>query len=153
MDDVADLYRSLSKPLQDIVRFDVAYAPQPVIEDACQFAWIRLFHNRDRVRRETALSWLAQTAIHEAVKLLRRERRCLSLDATPPAVASPDIDDVIEYVDHLRAIYQLPERQQRLVWLYAAGLSYSEMASQEHCSRRTVDRQLMRAKRTLREAG
>ena len=52
-----------------------------MIEDACQFAWSRLLHHSDRVHRETALAWLATTAVREAFRLLRRDRRELSLDA------------------------------------------------------------------------
>jgi DNA-directed RNA polymerase specialized sigma24 family protein len=48
---------------------------------------------------------------------------------------------------HLRA---LPIRQQRLLWLHALGLTYTEMAAHEGCTRRTVERQLLRAKRGVR---
>jgi len=69
---VAELYRELSGRLEQIVRFDVR-APESVIEEACQFAWGRLMDHRHRVRRESALSWLARTAVREAFKLRRRE--------------------------------------------------------------------------------
>ena len=78
--DVDELYRALAGRLERIVRFDVR-APEPVVEDACQFAWSRLVDHCDRVRRETALSWLATTAVREAVRLIRRQARELSLDA------------------------------------------------------------------------
>ena len=74
--------------LEQIVRLDVR-APDAVIEDACQFAWSRLLHHRDRVHRETVMSWLARTAVHEAFKLLRRDRRELSLDAAIEDGAEP----------------------------------------------------------------
>src|ERR1700736_5613919 len=76
--DVGDLYRAFSKRLERIVRVDVR-APDPVIEDACQFAWSRLVHHRARVRQETALGWLVKTAVHEAFKLAHRAGR----DASP----------------------------------------------------------------------
>jgi hypothetical protein len=53
--DVGDLYRALAPRLEQIVRLDVR-APDPVIEDACQFAWSRLVYHSHRVRRETALT-------------------------------------------------------------------------------------------------
>ena len=62
-EEIAALYRSLAKPLEEIVRFDLLYAPRPVVEDACQFAWDRLIDNRSRVRSESALPWLARTAV------------------------------------------------------------------------------------------
>ena len=68
--DVGELYGLLSGRLEQLVRLDVR-APDVVIEDACQFAWSRLLHHRHRVYRETVLTWLARTAVHEAFKLLR----------------------------------------------------------------------------------
>ena len=38
------------------------------------------------------------------------------------------------------------------MWLAGLGLSYAEMADYTHASRRTVERQLLRAKHTLRDA-
>ena len=49
-----------------------------------------------------------------------------------------------------RTIGHLPPRQQRLVWLQGLGLTYEEMAGYTGASTRTVERQLLRAKRTLR---
>ena len=60
--DVGELYRALAKQLEQIVRVDVR-APDPVIEDACQFAWSRLVHHSDRVRRDAALTWLAKQPV------------------------------------------------------------------------------------------
>lgn len=151
MEEIADLYRSLSRRLEDIVRLDVQQAPDPVVEDACQFAWDRLMHLHARVRRETALPWLARTAVHEAFKLLGRERRCVSLDAVSE-LESPSADELIERRERLEAVRRLPARQQRLVWLHALGLNYVEIAVSTGCTTRTVERQLLRARRTLRAA-
>src|SRR5437773_535267 len=49
--DVAELYASLSERLERIVGMDV-HAPRPLIEDACQSAWNRLWVHRLQVRRE-----------------------------------------------------------------------------------------------------
>ncbi len=157
---VGELYGSLAARLEQIVRLDVR-APDGVIEDACQFAWLRLLHHSHRVHRETAMAWLATTAVHEAFKLLRRDRRELSLDAaieqgTEPttlrtAVATPD--GLVEQRERLAALRSLPERQQRVLWLHALGLTYTEMAAHEGCTRRTVERQLVRGRQSLRTAG
>ena len=40
-------------------------------------------------------------------------------------------------------------RSQRFVWLHALGLSYTEMAAHERCTTRTVERQLVHARRKL----
>ncbi len=157
--EVAELYRSVSRRLEEIVRLDVRHASDLVVEDACQFAWDRLVRHRARVRRETALAWLAKTAVREAVRLLGREGRFLSLDAaielSGEAAApgeSPSVDELTVRRERLQAISELPERQRRLVWLHALGLNYVEMAAETGDTTRTVERQLRRARRALREA-
>lgn len=157
--DLDDLYRRLAPRLRQIVRSDVR-APDPVIEDACQIAWSRLIRHSEEVRREAALSWLATTAVREAFKLSRRDRRELSLDAElertgelPLPSSVPGPAELLELRDRLAEVGGLPERQQRLVWMHAAGLTYVEMADRTGDTRRTVERQLLRAKgRLKREA-
>ena len=78
-DAIAALYCMHATRLEQIVRVGVD-APQPVIEDACQFAWSRLVFHAHRIRRETVLPWLVTTAVHHALKLIRREGRELSLE-------------------------------------------------------------------------
>lgn len=154
---VAELYRDLSERLEQIVRFDVR-APESVVEEACQFAWGRLVDHRHRVRREGALSWLARTAVREALKLHARAGRCVSLDvaldgdraAEMPTLPGPD--ELFERRERLASIGRLPARQQQMLWLHALGLTYAEIGRHTGCTTRTVERQLMRAKRTLREA-
>jgi RNA polymerase sigma factor (sigma-70 family) len=154
--DVGELYRALSKPLERIVRVDIQ-APDPVIEDACQFAWSRLVHHQARVHRETALGWLAKTAVHEAFKLIRRASRDVSLDAAVEdgsdlgcAPCHPEPFALCHQRERLAAVGSLPHRQQRLLWLHALGLSYEEIALHAGCTTRTVERQLLRARRALR---
>ena len=154
---VAELYRELSGRLEQIVRFDVR-APESVVEEACQFAWGRLMDHRHRVRRESALSWLARTAVREALKLRRREGRCVSLEVAldgeqvsdVPTVAGPD--ELFERRERLRSIRRLPQRQQHVLWLHALGLSYNEIARHTGYTTRTVERQLLRARRAARRA-
>jgi RNA polymerase sigma factor (sigma-70 family) len=156
--DVGQLYGSLAARLEQIVRLDIR-APETVIEDACQVAWCRLLDHSDRVHRETVMAWLARTAEREAFRLLRRDRREVSLEAVvdddggPPefagAPATPE--ELLEHRERIRELGRLPERQQRVVWLHALGLSYVEMATHEGCTRRTVERQLLRARQTLRD--
>ena len=65
---------------------------------------------------------------------------------------SPPADELTERRERLHAVSELPERQQKLLWLHALGLNYVEMAMQTGCTTRTVERQLVRARRALREA-
>jgi RNA polymerase sigma factor (sigma-70 family) len=154
--DIGELYRRLSKPLERIVRVDV-HAPDAVVEDACQFAWSRLVHHQQRVHRETAMGWLVKTAVHEALKLVRRAGRELSLDAAvergvdfrgPLGAGAPS--ELVEQHDRLASIRSLPPRQQRVLWLYGLGLSYEEIAVHDRCTPRTVERQLQRGRANLR---
>jgi RNA polymerase sigma factor (sigma-70 family) len=150
---VGELYRDLSERLAQIVRFDVR-APESVVEEACQFAWGRLMDHRHRVRRESALSWLARTAVREALRLQARDGRYVSLDCEQvtevPTLAGPD--ELFERRERLQSIRRLPERQQQVLWLHALGLSYAEIARHTGCTTRTVERQLLRARRAVRRA-
>jgi len=150
--DVGELYGLLARRLEQIVRLDVR-APDVVIEDACQLAWSRLLHHRHRVHRETVMSWLVRTAVREAFRLLRRDRRELSLEeATEEAMqwTQSTPAQIIEGRERLAELGRLPERQQRAVWLHALGLNYVEIAAYEGCTTRTVERQLLRARHAIR---
>ena len=157
--DVEELYRLLAPRLRQIVGANVR-APEPVVEDACQIAWSRLIRRADDIRRETALPWLTTTAVREVFKLCRRDRRELSLEGAiedfgelPIPAAEPGPAEVVEMRERLATVGRLPERQQRLVWMHAAGLTYAEIAERTGDSLRTVERQLLRAKGRLgREA-
>src|SRR5581483_3463686 len=148
--DLGTLYDALSPRLWRIVRADVA-APEAIIEDACQFAWTRLVHHGARVKRETALAWLARTAVREAIRLTRRANREAPLDREPEGPARGSPQQLVEQRERLAAVRRLPERQQRIVWLHALGLTYGEIAARQGCTVRTVERQLLRGKQTLRE--
>lgn len=154
--DIAELYGQLSKRLERIVRRDVR-APDPVIEDACQFAWVTLVSHRDRIRRATTLPWLVKTAQHEAFKLVRRDGRDHSLEATLEQAGdralrttAPNAEELAFAHDRLEQLERLPARQQRLMWLQGFGLSYDEMARHTGDTTRTVERQLLRARQAVR---
>lgn len=157
--DLDELYRALSKPLERIVRMAVR-APDPLIEDACQFAWARLVHHQARIRPEAALAWLVKTALHEAFKLLGRGGRERSLEAAledRAELSAPDLRpgpaDLYEQRERLSRLTSLSRRQQRLLWLYGLGLKYEEIAAQEGCTVRAVERQLARARAHLEGGG
>ena len=76
-----------------------------------------------------------------------------SADAGMTLPAPALIDDLVEQKHRLESIRALPERQRRLVWLQGLGLSYREMAGETGMTRRTVERQLMRARSSLAKAG
>jgi RNA polymerase sigma factor (sigma-70 family) len=153
--EVAELYAGSATLVRQLVRHGVR-APDPLIEDACQFAWGRLVHHRARVRRETAVAWLVTTARREACKQARREGRELSLDVLldqlgePPGIScAPSAEEMFERRAALESLGALPDRQRRLIWLQGLGLSYGEMAEQTGVTTRTVQRQLMHARQRL----
>jgi DNA-directed RNA polymerase specialized sigma24 family protein len=153
---VAELYRSLASQLARIVKLDTE-APDPVVEDACQTAWDRLIGEAPAPRRECALSWLVTTAVREANRLAHRDDReppvseaGAALMTRDHGVAAAPCDDVVQRREQLTLVRHLPERQQRLLWLQALGLSYDEMAVYTGCTRRTVERQLLRGRQRLR---
>ena len=155
--DIEQLYARLAPRLETRVRAGVM-APPAVIEDACQLAWSRLICHRRHVRAEHALAWLATTATREAFRLWGREQRAQSLEreleergdgALPRRMPGPY--DLLEARQRLLHIGGVSDRQKRLLWLHAFGLDYDEMAGHEGCTRRTIERQLLRAKRAVRE--
>ncbi|MGZ4246343.1 MAG: RNA polymerase sigma factor [Solirubrobacteraceae bacterium] len=156
MAEVEALYAGSAGLVRGHVRNGVT-APEAVIEDACQVAWSRLLHHRDRVSRDRAVAWVIATAVHEAFRLTRRSDRELSLEAIaeesgdlPFRRAAPAADEAVEPRLRLELLHALPERQQRLLWLQGLGFDYREMAAGTGATVRTVERQLARARCRLR---
>jgi RNA polymerase sigma factor (sigma-70 family) len=155
--ELEELYASSAGQVRRQVRSDV-HATEAVIDDACQVAWIRLLHHRERVRRDAAVSWLVTTAVHEAFKLIRRDSRDVSLEmlvdeagdapATDMAMG-PSAEETVSYRLRLEEMQSLSERQRRLLWLKGLGFSYAEIRSHTGDSERTVERQLTRARHRL----
>jgi DNA-directed RNA polymerase specialized sigma24 family protein len=93
------------------------------------------------------------------MRLLGREQRERSLERELEQRGehilrtwAPSPEEVMEARQRLVALCGVSDRQKRLLWLQAMGWDYEEMASHEGCTRRTVERQLLRAKRTVRRA-
>jgi DNA-directed RNA polymerase specialized sigma24 family protein len=163
-EDVEALYRSSGDYLQRLVRTGTGAADE-VIEDACQHAWSSVLAHRERVQRPCAFAYLVSAAIREAWRLEHRWDACWwpleahgspdsegALRATPVVVAAPTRTplELVELRDGLRILGALPERQQRVLWLHAAGHTYAEIARHEGMTLRTVERQLLRGKRAAR---
>ena len=149
--EVESLYRSHSGHLHRVVQGD-ARAPEEVVEDACQHAWASVLSHRERVEEPAAFTWLARTAVHEAWRLTAQEPAD-ELEAGLMIASASSPPEIVELRERLAEMRRLPSRQQRLLWLQAAGLSYAEMARYEGASTRTVQRQLLRGRRAARELG
>ena len=154
--EVAELYARSAGLVRGQVCSEVT-APEAVIDDACQFAWIRLLHHRHRVGRDRAVSWLITTALHEVFKLVRRDGHDLSLEELIEDTGdlrinrtAPPPEEAVGARLRLELLRELPERQERLIWLQGLGFNYPEMATEADMTVRTVERQLMKARRNLR---
>jgi RNA polymerase sigma factor (sigma-70 family) len=154
--EVAELYARAAGLVRGQVCNEVT-APEAVIDDACQFAWIRLLHHRQRVERDRAVSWLIATALHEVFKLVRRAGHDLSLEEIMEETddlrisrAAPAPEELVGPRLRLELLRELPGRQERLIWLRGLGFSYPEMVAETGMSLRTVERQLIKGRRTLR---
>jgi RNA polymerase sigma factor (sigma-70 family) len=157
--DVEKAYRAFAGPLQWLVRTDVGGASEGVIEDACQSAWARLLDHAARVSHDRVLSWLATTARREALRLSRVDERDSSLDFELEAEGEQHSwgagalpAHLAEQRAQLAVIATLPERQRRVLWLSILGLSRAEIARDTGWTERTVERQLLRARRGARDA-
>jgi RNA polymerase sigma factor (sigma-70 family) len=151
--EIDELYIAQAVRVRRLVHLQVT-APDDLVEDACQVAWLRLLRHRTRVRRDTAERWVVRVAVHEALRAIARAARDVALDALEEEDCEPrTVPDLMQALsegrERLRVIDALPARQQRLVWLQGLGFSYEEMAGATGESRRTVERQLLRAQRAL----
>src|SRR5579875_1990823 len=108
LEQVAELYASQAVRVRRLVHLRLA-APDAVVEDACQIAWLRLVRNRSRVRRQTAARWLVQVAVREALRLLDARGRELPLDELEdPLGRAPDlIEELAEHQSRMGAIERL----------------------------------------------
>ena len=153
--DTEALYAELHPQLVRLVAGNLE-APAWLIEDACQTAWGTLLISRPQLSPGTELGWLATTATRLALRLLRRERRTEPL-AEPPEptrlddyrAATPGPEQALAMRERLAEVRRLPVRQQRIVMLSGFGYEYEEIAAVTGDSRRTVARQLMRARQRL----
>ena len=72
-----------------------------------------------------------------------------TVDTAGPS-APTATDALVEDRERLRLMRLLPERQQRILWLHALGLSYQEIAAYTGDTTRTVERQLLRGRARIR---
>lgn len=129
-------------------------APRQVIEDACAFAWLQLL--RTDPAREAIFAWLKVVAIREAIRLMmHKPAEPLETPSGEPAVApeaAVDVEMECTAREALAAVPALPARQRRVLGLHVAGYSYAEIGERTGDSYRTVDRQMVRARRSLQAA-
>jgi RNA polymerase sigma factor (sigma-70 family) len=151
--DQADLFAEHARRLHAVVSRRVGTSAANV-DDACGLAWLQLV--RRRPPAAAAFAWLCTTAVREAIKLDRRMSRTVGLDHAFDLAADPVLgpDGRLELIvagEQIRAA-RLTPRGARVIGLRAAGYSRAEIAELTGESHRTIDRQLARARRKLRDA-
>lgn len=155
---VDGLYSELQPQLVRILSSNLQ-PPQWVIDDACQTAWSSLLSRGDAIEPGGELGWLSTTATRAALRLLRREHG-QSQEEPSGLVYRPDFGDPrpgperrAEVRERLAEIHRLPVREQRVVMLHGFGYAYGEIAVVTGQTRRTVARQLARARQRLTRVG
>jgi RNA polymerase sigma factor (sigma-70 family) len=153
--DLSLLYMELQPQLERILKANL-HPPGWVLEDACQTAWSRLLEHREGVAVGRELGWLSTTATRAALQLLRRDRGGSGPCVVPSPVAGevasavvPGPERAVELRERLAEVRRLPERQRRVVVLHGFGYGHAEIAAATGTSRRTVVRQLVRARQAL----
>ena len=149
----AELHPKLARQVRRLVR-----TGEENVQDACSFAFVQLL--RYQPSRERVFSWLLTVAVREAVKLDQRDRRDRRLPAredggeVEPVDERADPELRLETLGALDAIAAagLTARQARIVALHAGGHPYKSISETLGLSARTVERQLLRARRKLRSA-
>ena len=167
-DDLAVLYARHQRNVAQIVKRRVR-APGTIVEDACQTAWARLCaHPEVALEEHQALRWLVTTATREAWKTSRRVTArespagafCTPGDVDARELAEPAAEGrdpcelAIARTEHEQRVHRLREltdRERLYLYLQGLGYSYSEMAQSTTASRRTVERQVLRARAKLNE--
>jgi RNA polymerase sigma factor (sigma-70 family) len=164
--ELAAFYASHQQHLERIVARNVR-ASGTIVEDACQTAWTSLWaHPVVDLHDQPALGWLVTTATREAWKrsgrVTHRETPAggflptpdgVALELPEPAGESPDPCELAiahaEHAQRVRQLRELTDRERLYLYLQGLGYSYTEMAQSTAASRRTVERQVLRARAKL----
>ncbi|MDE3130753.1 MAG: sigma-70 family RNA polymerase sigma factor [Acidobacteriota bacterium] len=152
---VSNLFNELQPQLVRILSSNLR-APDWVIDDACQTAWSSLLTHQPALGPGGELGWLSTTATRAALRLLHGEP-VVEPDPEPAApvvladfrAAAPGPEQSFELRERLAEISRLPPRQRRVIMLHGFGYEYHEIAAATGDSRRTVARQLTRARQHL----
>ena len=152
-EDLAEIYRSTFPALVRFLYRRVWDAERA--EDLAQEAFVRaLKHKPDNAR-----AWLFVVAANMArddARRVARERRHLTLLRSEPAALAPASDEIEdaegERAGVRAALEQLAPRDQEVLLLWDAGLSYDEIAAHTGLARGAIGTTLARARRRLVDA-
>ncbi len=148
------LYAELQPQLMRILVSNLQ-GPEWVLDEACQVAWGSLLLQAPELAAGGELGWLSTTATRAALRQIRRERYSDPHEELPQPVrlddrrVEPGPQRTLELRERLADIRRLPVREQRVLMLQGFGYAYEEIAAATGDSRRTVVRQLTRARQRL----
>jgi RNA polymerase sigma-70 factor (ECF subfamily) len=151
-----ELMRRYKRPVVNFVHRLLGNAADA--DDVAQEVFVRVYRNLDTYRPKTKFStWLFALARNAAIDRLRwRTRHPAERIESAAQLAAPSgtADEVAarEVGEQIAAaVDKLPEDQRTaLVLAEYHGLSYAEIAEVMHCSEKSVESRLYRAKQTLR---
>jgi RNA polymerase sigma factor (sigma-70 family) len=159
---IAELYARKAGTVQRLVA-GRARVPEAVVEDACQTAWERLWSHEDvSLHPAVAVRWLVVTATRVAWRhSRRRELPAGSWQPhdedgyeEPTGEAADPLDVAIERErsrELAGRLEVLTDRERRFLVMRAVGMSYREIGERTGATLRTVERQIVRGRRKLRE--
>ena len=160
----AEILQRYKRPVLDFVYRMLGNAD--TAQDVAQEVFVRVWRGIGRFthRRDATFStWVFQIARHACIDVFRRRTR----DPLHAAVAEPGIlepslsQDSVSHDVAAReigervaaAVASLPEDQRTVVALAEyEGMSYKEIAAVMHCSVKSAEARLYRARQTLRQA-
>ena len=158
-DDAAfeELMRRYKRPVLNFVYRLLGDADEA--DDVAEDVFVRVYQNLRSYSSRTQFStWLFALARNAAIDRLRWRKRhpTQPLDSVPEPVTRTGVADEVNAheigAQVAAAITVLPEDQRTaLVLAEYQGLSYAEIAEIMHCSKKSVESRLYRAKQTLRE--
>ena len=124
-------------------------------EDLAQETFIELYRNPPKLQEGMPIvAWLCRVALNKGYNALRSDERAVRRAERwfePPQPVDPEAE-LLRAEEHVRvrdALAQLPEKQNKLLLLRYAGLSYTEVAATLDVSPGSVGTLLVRAERAL----
>ena len=125
-------------------------------DDVAQEVFVRVFRHIGEYQPRTKFStWLFALARNAALDRLRWHKRHPTepLESVPEPTTTPREIQTREVDEHIAAaVSRLPEDQRTAIVLAEYhGMSYAEIGAIMHCSEKSVESRLYRAKQTLRE--
>lgn len=146
-----ELSETYAKHAEELVRFATVLVGPAGADDLVSLVWLRLAAGTDWARIENRRAFLFRSVVNAACDQHRSTERRRRRDAW--AVLAPTEPDSAWIRPAVReAMRQLSVRQRAVVYLYYwFDLETDEVADQLHLSKRSVQRELERARRIMED--